>query len=222
MSKDRHTHSLIEVVGMPASGKTTFSKNLSQKPTFEYMDLDTYAENPFLTLFARDPQRYAFHTGLKFSSERAKRLPDVESSLEHSNVIMDQGFHFGLLLYSQDAYENSLLTKEEWDLLKTLHYQLFARAPVVSTTVVLDVSIDILENRITERLTQVGRGHEAVYDFEYLKSLKKQFDMYVDEQKSNKSSGLYIFSDNRLTFSRSRNDEDLLPVFEETLERCKA
>jgi deoxyadenosine/deoxycytidine kinase len=110
---------ILEIVGLPGSGKTTLARILARKLGYAYFDVDLYLENPFLPLVAREPEKYALAAGLQFSLTRANRIVPLQKLSRRKNVVLDQGFHMGFYMYTKNHYAGTgILGEKEYKLLK--------------------------------------------------------------------------------------------------------
>lgn len=184
------SNKLFEVIGLPGSGKTTLAKKISSISNLKYIDIDLYLDNPFLSLFSSNPQKYAFITGVKFSYDRSKQISKVKSLLQKQSVILDQGFDSGFYIYSKNHLVQGRILKNEFEFMQTLHNSFMRNKPKVHTSVVIQLPI----SHIIERIIKRGRSIEKQYNINYLLQLNS---CYLDYQKnlinSNMRKGLILY-----------------------------
>jgi len=187
---------VVEVVGVVASGKTTLAKKIAEQTGATYIDIDLYLHNPFLIAVSNNRGRYSFITGLSFSYERSKKIPDVKSALKKNSVILDQGFDMGLYTYSTNAYKQQAMTKDEYGFLVRLHKEFMRKAPSINTTVVLNPSTETIQERIEKR----GRPHEKKYSADYIEGLRECLRVYINTLRITKSrKSIIICSDKKIS-----------------------
>ena len=88
MKKSYH----IAVEGSIGVGKTSLAKILSEKLQSKLV-LEEFEENPFLTEFYKDPQRYAFQTQLFFLLSRYRQQADLQQiDIFTKSIISDYMF----------------------------------------------------------------------------------------------------------------------------------
>lgn len=176
---------LIEVLGLPGSGKTTIAKSLSNKLSYTYFDLDLFQANPFFIDYPSNPEKYAFIVGLYFSYHRTQQIQRLSKDLKKNNIVLDQGFNIGLYMYSHSAYINKKMTKKEWLFLQELHKYFIGKdnLPHIDVTIFIEEPIDVLVSRITDR----GRKHEVTYQKKYLSNLLKSYNQYKQNLIKSKS-----------------------------------
>lgn len=165
---------VIEVVGNVASGKSTLARMIAQNSNLFYADLSVHAKNPFLPLYVKRPNRWAFQTDLFFSYERSKKVSLVTKKLDFNPVVLDPGFDMGIFVYSKAMFKKHQMTKDEWSLLEKIHRKLVIHAPKIVATIFLDVPANTLLDRIRIR----GREHEQHYTKRYVEELEEALEEY--------------------------------------------
>ena len=205
---------IIEVIGIVASGKTTLSKKLATLLQMEYVDIDLYLDNPILTSVSSNRERFSFVTGLHFSYERSKKIQDVQKLMKKRSVILDQGFDMGLYTYSANAFQQKLMTKEEYEFLVTLHKDFMKDSPIIDTTIILDPSIESIFSRIKNR----GREHEKQYSAQYIRGLMAEFHKYINVLQSGRSrKTVIICSSNKEIYTIGKKQEKLVTILKQNI-----
>lgn len=198
MNKEPQT--LIEVVGLPGSGKTTLSHKLADSLSAEWIDLDLFEQNPFFKVFPENPPKYAFSTGLFFSHSRSQQSSLVNQKLLKNTVVMDHGFDLGLYLYSFNSVRAGRMTQDEWQFLEQLHQYFLEKeqAPKVDVTVWLEVPVETLIQRIIDR----GRSHEVSYQEPFLRALYESYQLFKQKLlKDRTRQTLMVVDVNKQTIS---------------------
>lgn len=203
---------IIEIVGNVASGKTTASKTIARLSTYEYIDIDVYAKNPFLPLFVEDPKRWTFTSDLYFSMIRSQQIPLIHKKMSYSPIVLDSSLDMGIYVYSKSCYLQGKLTPDEWDFLQKLHKTLIQKQPEIYATIFVDVPIDALMNRIVRR----GRTHEQEYTRKYVSQLQERLDEYKKDMialKTRKHVITYHQLEKKLEF-HGKEDKKLIALFD--------
>lgn len=156
----------IVVEGNIGAGKTSFVKKLAAEINARII-LEEFSDNPFLPLFYKNPERYAFPVELFFMTERHKQLQELllEGSLFQEYVVSDYIFSKTLLFAGQN------LEKEELRLFQKLFHTLNASFPKPHLFVYLHRSVDELLINIKKR----GRVYEADISKEYLENIQQAY-----------------------------------------------
>lgn len=205
-------NTIIEIIGNVASGKTTAAKKIAQATTFEYIDIDVYAKNPFLPLFVHDSKRWTFTNDLYFSLIRSQQIPLMLKRMNFSPLVLDSSLDMGIYVYSKSCYIEGKMTPDEWEFLQKLHKTLMQKEPTVYATIFIDVPIDALMDRIVRR----GRAHEQEYTRKYVTQLQERLDEYKQDMsalKTRKIVATYHQLEKKLEF-HTKEDKKLTKLFE--------
>lgn len=189
---------IIEIIGLPGSGKTTLSKFLATKLKYKYVDVDLFKKNPFLKLSLEDRKRWSFATGISFCYERINRIKQILlKNKPNSKMIFDSNLDMGIYVYSKNNLKQNNMTRDEFDLLEKIYQSLLSNKIKPNTTIVIIPTIEELVVRIKNR----NRDFEKKYSFEYLSGLDKCLKNYI-KKNSNKN---YIFIKNKEIISDKKN-----------------
>lgn len=203
---------IIEVIGNVASGKTTATRKIAQATTFEYIDIDVYAKNPFLPLFVKDPKRWTFTNDLYFSLIRSQQIPVMLKRMTFSPLILDSSLDMGIYVYSKSCYIQGKMTLGEWEFLQKLHKTLLQKEPTVYATIFIDVPINALMDRIARR----GRTHEQDYTRKYVTQLQERLDEYKKDMtalKTRKIVATYHQLEKKIEF-HGKEDKKISKLFD--------
>lgn len=131
--------------------------------------LEQFADNPFLPLFYKDPQRYAFTVELFFMTERYKQLQsELRQDLFYDFTLADYSFIKTLLFARQN------LQDEEYRLFQKMFGVLSQGFPNPDLLVYLHRDVDRLQGNITKR----GREYETNISDSYLSSVQNSYFEY--------------------------------------------
>lgn len=166
----------IVIEGNIGAGKTSLARLLSNDLNARLI-LEEFSDNPFLPLFYKNPERYAFPVELFFMTERHKQLQDllVKGSLFQEYVVSDYVFSKTLLFAGQN------LSDEELRLFQRLFLTLNASFPKPNLLVYLHRSVDDLLSNIQKR----GREYEKDITAAYLQKIQNAyFDFFkiIDQE----------------------------------------
>lgn len=156
----------IVIEGNIGAGKTSLSKLLSNDLNARLI-LEEFSDNPFLPLFYKNPDRYAFPVELFFMTERHKQLQDLllKGNLFQEYVVSDYIFSKTLLFAGQN------LADEELRLFQRLFHTLNASFPKPHLLVYLHRSVDDLLTNISKR----GRDYEQDISAAYLLKIQQAY-----------------------------------------------
>jgi len=164
-------HPYIAIEGAIGVGKTTLARILGEVLPAEVL-LEVFEENPFLSDFYADRQRYAFQTQIFFLLSRYRQQHKViASTLRHSSLVSDY-------LFSKDwLFAHLNLTGDELATYERVHAILGEQIPAPGLVVYLRASIDILMDRIRYR----GRSYERQMERGYIEALQTAYDRFFEE-----------------------------------------
>jgi deoxyguanosine kinase len=156
----------IVIEGNIGSGKTSLCQKLSNELNAKLI-LEQFSDNPFLPLFYKNPERYAFSVELFFMTERHKQLQEflLERNLFQEYTVSDYIFSKTLLFAGQN------LTGEELRLFQNLYGTLNASFPKPDLLVYLHRPVEELMQNIRKR----NRGYEADITADYLTNIQQAY-----------------------------------------------
>jgi deoxyguanosine kinase len=148
----------IAIEGVIGVGKTTLARLL--KPAFNAdLLLEVFEENPFLSDFYTDRERYAFQTQIFFLLSRyyqqKKAVPGAIA--DGNNLISDYTFEKDAL------FAGINLVGDELDMYQRVHEALAEKIPLPDLIVYLKADTDILLQRIASRDRPYERNMERAY-----------------------------------------------------------
>ena len=186
----------ISVEGVIGVGKTTLARLL--QPAFNAgLLLEVFEENPFLSDFYSDRERYAFQTQIFFLLSRyhqqRRTVGDMLSQNEH--IIADYTFEKDALF----AMIN--LRGDELEMYKRVHEALAEKIILPDLIVYLRADTDVLMERIAFR----DRSYERNMERAYIEKLGQAYDRFFAEQQSRRSPVLVIDT-NHLDYVRQPQD----------------
>lgn len=159
----------ICVEGNIGTGKTSFTQMIHQEYNCELI-LEEFQDNPFLPLFYKDRDRYAFSVELFFMTERYKQLQRqlLNRDLFQEFTISDYYFVKSLL------FAKNNLMEEEYRLFQQLWQVLNAPFPKPDILVYFHRNVEQLTKMIDER----GREYEKLIKPEYLLTIQNTYFDY--------------------------------------------
>jgi len=148
----------LAIEGVIGVGKTTLARLL--QPHFEAdLLLEIFEENPFLSDFYADRQRYAFQTQIFFLLSRYRQQNSTVPNILNAghNLLADYTF-------AKDAlFAQINLSGDELNMYYKVHEALGEKIPKPNLLVYLRASTDVLMQRITLRDRPYERQMERAY-----------------------------------------------------------
>ena len=205
MKKSYH----IAVEGGIGVGKTSLSKILSSKLQSKLV-LEEFEENPFLTEFYKDPQRYAFQTQLFFLLSRYRQQADLQQiDMFTKSIISDY-------MFMKDRIFASLnLSDKEMPLYNNV-------ANILEKTMIYPDLIIFLQSdteRLMENIKKRGRGYESNIDANYIDALNQIYNEFFFRYDK---SPLLIINTNDIDFVNDSNDlDEILSIIQKPINGTK-
>jgi deoxyguanosine kinase len=187
----------LAIEGVIGVGKTTLARLL--QPAFQAdVLLEVFEENPFLSGFYSDRQRYAFQTQIFFLLSRyhqqRRSVPTILSA--GTNLIADYTFEKDALFARINLGGDELETYDQ------VHEALAEKIPLPDLVVYLRADIDTLMERITLR----DRPYERNMERDYIAELNEAYETFFADHRSRRSPVLALDT-NHLDYVH--NPEDL-------------
>jgi len=158
----------VAVEGPIGVGKTTLAR-LVQKDLDAELLLEVFEENPFLSDFYSDRQKYAFQTQIFFLLSRFRQQHAViERVLERSSLISDYTFA------KDQLFARLNLSSDELAVYERLHGVLAEKIPAPDLVVYLKADLAVLLERIAFR----DRSYERAMSPEYLADLGQAYERF--------------------------------------------
>ncbi len=184
------------IEGVIGVGKTTLARLL--QPAFQSeLLLEVFEENPFLSDFYGDRERYAFQTQIFFLLSRyhqqRRAVPKVLSG--GANLLADYTFEKDAL------FAGINLKGDELEMYHRVHEALAEKIPVPDLVVYLRADTDVLMQRIALR----DRPYERNMERGYIGELNQAYDeFYVNRQLGgDERSPVLVIDTNQLDYVHS-------------------
>jgi deoxyguanosine kinase len=168
------------IEGVIGVGKTTLARLL--QPAFQAeLLLEVFEENPFLSDFYADRQRYAFQTQIFFLLSRYhQQRRGVPAILERgASLLADYTFEKDAL------FAGINLRGDELEMYHRVHAALAEKIPPPDLIVYLRADTDVLMQRIALR----DRPYERNMERAYIEELNQAYDEFFSERSSNAQGG---------------------------------
>ena len=188
----------VAIEGVIGVGKTTLARLL--QPAFQAaLVLEVFEENPFLSDFYSDRQRYAFQTQIFFLLSRyyqqRRSVPEILKRGEP--LITDYTF-------TKDAlFARINLIGDELEMYYRVHDALAEKIPLPDLIVYLRADPDVLMQRIASR----DRPYERNMEREYINQLNYAYDSFFIENQGRNIAGnvtVLTLDTNELDYIRDR------------------
>jgi len=199
----------LAIEGAIGVGKTSLARLL--KPAFEAdLLLEIFEENPFLSDFYADRERYAFQTQIFFLLSRyhqqRRTVPEILAG--GVDLIADYTFEKDAL------FARINLQGDELDMYNKVHNALAEKIAPPDLVVYLQADTDVLMERIAMR----DRPYERSMERSYIEQVNQAYEQFFSIQ-SNVRSPVLILDTNGINYVR--DEEDLKQVENRIRQRLK-
>jgi deoxyguanosine kinase len=162
----------LAIEGVIGVGKTSLAKLLA--PEFgAQLVLEIFEENPFLSSFYGDRERYAFQTQVFFLLSRYhQQRKTIPSALDSGSLITDYTFEKDALFARLNLHNDELATYNQ------VHEALAERLHQPDLILYLKVETDVAMRRIAAR----DRAYERDMDRGYIEALNQAYQAFFGEQ----------------------------------------
>jgi len=187
----------IAIEGVIGVGKTTLARML-QAPFQAEVLLEVFEENPFLSDFYSDRERFAFQTQIFFLLSRYhQQQRSVPQVLERGvNLLADYTFE-------KDALFASINLKgDELEMYNRVHAALAEKIPSPDLIVYLRADTDILMQRIAFR----DRPYERNMDRAYIDALNHTYDNFFYGRQISQGVPVLTINTNQIDFVKNGAD----------------
>jgi deoxyguanosine kinase len=190
----------VAIEGVIGVGKTTLARLL--QPVFQSaLVLEVFEENPFLSDFYSDRQRYAFQTQIFFLLSRYyQQRRSVPEILQRGEPLISD------YIFAKDAlFARINLAGDELDMYYRVHDALAEKIPMPNLIVYLRAETAVLMQRIASR----DRPYERNMEWDYIDQLNRAYDAYFVENQARNVSGnvaVLTLDTNELDYIRRIDD----------------
>lgn len=166
----------IAIEGVIGVGKTTLARLIHQSFQAELL-LEVFEENPFLSDFYGDRQRYAFQTQIFFLLSRYHQ--------QHATI--PQALTAGRMIISDYTFDKDSLfarinlSGDELDMYFKVHEALAEKIPLPDLLVYLKADTEVLMQRIAHR----DRPYERQMERDYINQLNNAYDVFFSDPDLN-------------------------------------
>lgn len=186
----------IAIEGVIGVGKTTLARLL--QPAFNAgLLLEVFEENPFLSDFYSDRERYAFQTQIFFLLSRyhQQRRVVAEYLAGDGTLLADYTFE------KDSLFAGINLKGDELDIYYGVHEALAEK--VISPDLIVYLKADT--SALMQRIALRDRPYERNMDVTYIDELNKAYDLFFSD-KENRRSPILTIDTNSLNFVALEED----------------
>lgn len=186
----------IAIAGNIGAGKSTLTnllaKHYNWEPHFESLD-----NNPYISDFYEDMQRWSFNLQVFFLNTRFNSVQNIRSRGE--TVVQDRTIYEDAYIFAPNLHAMGLMSTRDFDTYQALFSSIKSMLEPPDLMIYLRASISALVNRIQKR----GREYEDSIRLDYLKRLNERYEAWISTYTDGK---LLIIDVDDLDFETNQED----------------
>lgn len=168
----KNTPMHIAIAGNIGSGKTTLSKILAKHYNWEEQ-LEDLQDNPYITDFYEDMQRWSFNLQVYFLNARFNNIRKLRSN--NQTVIQDRTIYEDAYIFAPNLHAMGLMSTRDFETYISLFQSLNSMIQAPDLLIYLRASIPTLVRQIQQR----GREYEDSIRLDYLKRLNERYEAWI-------------------------------------------
>ncbi len=186
----------VAIAGNIGAGKTTLCTQLGKHFQWE-IHYESTENNPYLSDFYHDMQRWSFNLQIYFLNSRYRQVLKILHG--DRTVIQDRTIYEDAYIFAPNLHDMGLMSSRDFnnyfDLFKTMSSQI--RPP--DLLIYLRASIPTLVAHIQSR----GREYEGSMSLDYLKRLNERYENWISNYEEGR---LLIINADELDFEQNKED----------------
>jgi deoxyadenosine/deoxycytidine kinase len=180
----------IAIAGNIGAGKTTLTHLLAKHYDWE-MQLEDMDDNPYISDFYEDMQRWSFNLQVYFLNTRWKHIQDIRKGKK--TVIQDRTIYEDAHIFAPNLHAMGLMSTRDYENYNALFENISQQITPPDLLIYLRAGIPKLVHQIQMR----GRDYEDAIRLDYLKRLNERYEAWVSEYKGK----LLVFNVDDMDFS---------------------
>lgn len=166
----------LAIAGNIGSGKTTLTTLLSKHYKFE-PHYENVEDNPYISDFYEDMQRWSFNLQIFFLNERYNSLLQMQKAKK--NIIQDRTIYEDAHIFAPNLHSMGLMSTRDFETYQKLFDSLSQTIKPPDLLIYLRASIPSLVNNIQKR----GREYEDSIRLDYLRRLNERYEAWISSYK---------------------------------------
>ena len=189
----------IAIAGNIGAGKTTLTHLLSKHYGWE-MQLEDMDDNPYISDFYEDMQRWSFNLQVYFLNTRWKHVQDIRKG--EKTVVQDRTIYEDAYIFAPNLHSMGLMSTRDFENYSRIFENISTQIAQPDLLIYLRASIPKLVDQIQMR----GRDYEDAIRLDYLKRLNERYEAWIGDY----TGQLLIFNVDDMDFQE--NPEDLSQI----------
>ena len=198
----------VAIAGNIGAGKTTLTRMLS-----EHLGWKAYYEkvidNPYLSDFYADMERWSFHLQVYFLSHRFKSQKEITNWTD--SCIQDRRIYEDVEIFAHTLFKQGKMTEKDYNNYKDLFSIMVSYLRKPDVIIYLKSPLGLLIDHISKR----GREYEQTIDQQYLKVLNDAYDDWIERAKED---GFHVVTFDMQHRDFENNPEDFNIIYQSITE----
>lgn len=200
MSKAKNKVMHIAVAGNIGSGKTTLANMLAKHYGWD-IQLEDNDDNPYISDFYEDMQRWSFNLQVYFLNVRYNNIKKIREN--DKPTIQDRTIYEDANIFAPNLHAMGLMSTRDYENYNALFNSLNTMIQPPDLLIYLRGTIPTLVKQIQQR----GRDYEDSIRLDYLKRLNERYEAWISTYKSGK---IVVLNIDELDFENDPNDANFV------------
>ena len=198
MTSDNNNHKIkhVAIAGNIGAGKTTLCTQLGKHFGWE-IHYESTDNNPYLSDFYNDMQRWSFNLQVYFLNNRYRQIVNIQEG--ESTVIQDRTIYEDAFIFAPNLHDMGLMSTRDFHNYRDLFQLMMSQVKAPDIMIYLKADISTLVSHIQSR----GRDYEGSMSLDYLKRLNERYESWIDEYTD---GNLLIINANEVDFKNNAED----------------
>jgi deoxyadenosine/deoxycytidine kinase len=183
----------IAIAGNIGSGKTTLCTLLGTHYNWE-VHYESTEDNPYLSDFYHDMQRWSFSLQVYFLNSRYRQIHNIQNG--QKTVIQDRTIYEDAHIFAPNLHEMGLMSQRDFDNYSSLFDIMTMHIKAPDLLIYLRSGIGTLVSHIERR----GRDYEGSMSLDYLRRLNERYEAWIATYKGK----LLIVDVDKTDFERNK------------------
>ncbi len=192
----------IAIAGNIGAGKTTLTTLLGKHFGWE-VHYESTDNNPYLSDFYEDMQRWSFNLQIYFLNSRYRQILDILNG--DVTVVQDRTIYEDAYIFAPNLHDMNLLSERDFRNYLELFETMSSQIQPPDLLIYLRAGIPKLVSHIQKR----GRDYEGNMSLDYLRRLNERYENWIESYKAGR---LLIINSDEIDFEE--NAEDLGQVID--------
>ncbi len=163
----------IAIAGNIGAGKTTLCEHLAKHFGWD-VHYESTDNNPYLSDFYTDMQRWSFNLQVYFLNNRYRQILNIQNG--DRTVIQDRTIYEDAHIFAPNLHDMGLMPTRDFENYSDLFELMMSQVKPPDLLIYLKASIPTLVSHIQSR----GRDYEGSMSLDYLKRLNERYETWID------------------------------------------